>query len=174
MSEENKPSSIVSQTIKEVVQPFKDLFHAPRALWGINVSYLLEGLTYFGVVGLLAIFFNEHIGLDDIKSGQMVGVLTAGITLSMLILGATVDIIGVRLSLLISLMAMLAGRILLALSPELFPGKGLWGPAHITAMLGILGIIIGYGIYQPACYAGVKRFTDEKPPRWVTPCCTPL
>ncbi len=162
MSEENKPGSIVSQTIKEVVQPFRDLFHAPRALWGINVSYLLEGLTYFGVVGLLAIFFNENIGLDDIKSGQMVGVLTAGITLSMLILGATVDIIGVRLSLLISLMAMLAGRILLALSPELFPGKGLWGPAHITAMLGILGIIIGYGIYQPACYAGVKRFTDEK------------
>ncbi len=162
MSEENKSGNLVSQTIKEVIQPFKDLFHAPRALWGINVSYLLEGLTYFGVVGLLAIFFNENIGLNDIEAGQMVGVLTAGITLSMLILGATVDIIGVRLSLLISLMAMLAGRILLALSPELFPGNGLWGPAHITAMLGILGIIIGYGIYQPACYAGVKRFTDEK------------
>ncbi len=162
MSEENKPGNLVSQTIKEVVQPFKDLFHAPRALWGINVSYLLEGLTYFGVVGLLAIFFNESVGLNDIEAGQMVGVLTAGITLSMLILGATVDIIGVRLSLLISLMAMLAGRVLLALSPELFPGNGLWGPAHITAMLGILGIIIGYGIYQPACYAGVKRFTDEK------------
>lgn len=162
MANEENRGNILQQTVKEVVQPFKDLIHAPRALWGINVSYLLEGLTYFGVVGLLAIFFNENIGLDDIKAGQMVGVLTAGITLSMLILGATVDIIGVRLSLLISLAAMLIGRVLLALSPELFPGNGLWGPAHITAMLGILGIIIGYGIYQPACYAGVKRFTDEK------------
>ena len=162
MANEENRGNILQQTVKEVVQPFKDLIHAPRALWGINVSYLLEGLTYVGVVGLLAIFFNENIGLDDIKAGQMVGVLTAGITLSMLILGATVDIIGVRLSLLISLAAMLIGRVLLALSPELFPGNGLWGPAHITAMLGILGIIIGYGIYQPACYAGVKRFTDEK------------
>lgn len=160
-NESVKPG-IVKQTIIEVTQPFKDLVHSPRALWGINISYLLEGLTYFGVVGLLTIFFTENIKLNDIESGQMVGVLTAGITLSMLFLGATVDIIGVRMSLLISLMAMLVGRVLLAVSPTLFPGTGLWGPAHITAMLGILGIIIGYGIYQPACYAGVKRFTDEK------------
>lgn len=172
MANEENRGNILQQTVKEVVQPFKDLIHAPRALWGINVSYLLEGLTYFGVVGLLAIFFNENIGLDDIKAGQMVGVLTAGITLSMLILGATVDIIGVRLSLLISLAAMLIGRVLLALSPELFPGNGLWGPAHITAMLGILGIIIGYGIYQPACYAGVKRLPMRRPRQWATRCST--
>ncbi|MCJ7713161.1 MFS transporter [Candidatus Bathyarchaeota archaeon] len=29
-------------------------------------------------------------------------------------------------------------------------------------MLGIFGIILGYGIYQPACYAGVKQLTNEK------------
>ncbi|MCK7525804.1 MAG: hypothetical protein MZV64_53450 [Ignavibacteriales bacterium] len=29
-------------------------------------------------------------------------------------------------------------------------------------MLGIFGIILGYGIYQPACYAAVKQFTTEK------------
>ncbi|MCK7522696.1 MAG: hypothetical protein MZV64_35950 [Ignavibacteriales bacterium] len=29
-------------------------------------------------------------------------------------------------------------------------------------MLGIMGIILGYGIYQPACYAAVKQFTNEK------------
>ncbi|NUM70109.1 MAG: MFS transporter [Ignavibacteriaceae bacterium] len=163
MSTDNQnKAGILQQTIKEVVQPFKDLIHAPRALWGINVSYLLEGLTYFGVVGLLTIFFNENIGLNDIQSGQMVGVLTAGITLAMLILGATVDIIGVRKSLLISLLFMLTGRILLALSPSLIPSTGWLSASHLIAMLGIFGIILGYGIYQPACYAGVKRFTDEK------------
>jgi MFS family permease len=162
MNDKAEATGILKQTLKEVTQPFKDLIHSPRALWGINISYLLEGLTYFGVVGLLTIFFTEDIGLNDIQSGQMVGFLTAGITLSMLFLGATVDIIGVRMSLLISLMAMLVGRVLLAVSPSLFPGSGLWGSAHITAMLGIVGIIIGYGIYQPACYAGIKRFTDEK------------
>jgi POT family proton-dependent oligopeptide transporter len=50
--------------LKEITQPFIDLIHAPRALWGINLSYVIEGLTYFGVLGLLAIYFNEFIGLD--------------------------------------------------------------------------------------------------------------
>ncbi len=147
--------------IKELVQPFVDLFHTSRALFGLNLSYVLEGLTYFGVVGLLAIFFNEFIGLDDIKAGQMVGFLTAGITLAMLFLGATVDWVGVRKAILIALSFMLAGRILLTISPALGV-PGLWQSAHWIATLGIVGIIIGNGIYQPAAYAGVKKFTSAK------------
>ncbi len=153
--------SIARQTLKEISQPFIDLFNASQALWGINVSYLLEGLTYFGVVGLLAIFFNDYIGLDDISAGQMVGFLTAGITLGMLFMGATVDLIGPRRSLLLSLFLMLIGRTLLTLSPDLGT-KGLWSSSHWLAMGGLMGIILGYGIYQPACYAAVRQFTSEK------------
>jgi MFS family permease len=164
MSENSEPvkKSVLQQTITEVTQPFIDLIRAPRVLWGLNITYLLEGITYFGVVGLLAIFFNDYIKLNDIDAGHMVGVLTAGITLSMLFLGATVDIIGLRKSLIISLLAMLAGRILLTLSPSLSSSTGMWSGSHTIAMLGIFGVILGYGIYQPACYAGVKRFTTEK------------
>ncbi len=50
-----EPRSILKQTLHEVSQPFIDLVHSSRAIWGINISYLLEGLTYFGVLGLLAI-----------------------------------------------------------------------------------------------------------------------
>ena len=153
--------SIARQTFREISQPFIDLFHASQALWGINLSYLLEGLTYFGVVGLLAIFFNDYIGLDDISAGQMVGFLTAGITLGMLFMGATVDLIGARRSLLLSLFLMLIGRTLLTLSPDLGT-KGLWSTSHWLAMGGLMGIILGYGIYQPACYAAIRQFTSEK------------
>jgi len=153
--------SIARQTYREISQPFIDLFHSSQALWGINISYLLEGLTYFGVVGLLAIFFNDYIGLDDISAGQMVGFLTAGITLGMLFMGATVDLFGARKALLISLFLMLVGRTLLTLSPELGT-KGLWSTSHWLAMGGLLGIILGYGIYQPACYAAIRLFTTEK------------
>lgn len=122
MSEQESPAApslagTLRQTLREISQPFVDLVRAPQALWGINLSYLLEGVTYFGVVTLLAIFFNEYIGLDDIVAGRMVGVLTAGITLSMLVLGATVDFIGPRRALLLSLTLMLVGRIVLTLSP---------------------------------------------------------
>ena len=147
--------------LKEITQPFKDLIHAPRALWGINLSYVIEGLTYFGVLGLLAIYFNEFIGLDDIDAGRMVGILTGGITLAMLFLGATVDWIGVRKSILIALFFFLIGRILLTIAPDMGQG-GILNSAHIISMFGMLGIIIGLGIYQPACYTAVKKFTTPK------------
>jgi|WetSurMetagenome_2_1015567.scaffolds.fasta_scaffold119401_2 proton-dependent oligopeptide transporter, POT family len=167
MSETNQTTeqdseSVFKKTWNEITQPFIDLFHVSRALWGINVSYLIEGLTYFGIVGLLAIYFNDFIGLNDIHAGQMVGVLTAGITLSMLFLGATVDIIGTRRALILSLVFMLIGRVLLTIAPPLFGTTGLWSSSHMVAMLGILGVVIGYGIYMPGCYAAVKYFTTEK------------
>jgi MFS family permease len=155
-------SNTVKSIVKELTQPFKDLFNASRALWGINLSYLLEGITYFGVVGYLVIYFTDIIKLDDISAGQMVGFQTAGITLAMLFLGATVDWIGVRKSLLFALLFMLIGRTFLTLGPNITSNTGLWSSAHLIAMLGIFGIVLGYGIYQPACYAAVKLFTTEK------------
>lgn len=152
----------IKSVLKEITQPFKDLFKASRALWGINLSYLLEGITYFGVVGYLVIYFTDFIKLDDINAGQMVGFQTAGITLAMLFLGATVDWIGIRKSLIYALIFMLVGRVFLTLGPNISSGSGLWSSTHLIAMLGLLGIIIGYGIYQPACYAAVKQFTNEK------------
>jgi proton-dependent oligopeptide transporter, POT family len=164
MPEEIQPieTNILKHTLKEISQPFIDLFKASRALWGINLSYLLEGLTYFGVVGLLAIYFNNYIKLNDINAGLMVSIQTGGITIAMLLLGATVDFIGVRKALLISLILMLVGRVFLASASSLSATTGLWSAAHLIAMAGILGVILGYGIYQPACYTAVKKFTNEK------------
>lgn len=154
--------SVFRQTLQEITQPFVDLFTASRALWGVNLSYVLEGMTYFGIVGLLAIYFNDFIGLNDISAGHMVAFQTAGITLGMLFFGATVDLVGPRKALIVSLSLMLVGRVLLALAPDLSATRGLWSNAHLLAMGGLLGIIAGYGIYQPACYAAVKFFTNEK------------
>lgn len=167
MSEHNSNTSdtetnSIKSIAKELTQPFVDLFKASRALWGINLSYLLEGITYFGVVGYLVIYFTDFIKLDDISAGQMVGFQTAGITLAMLFLGATVDWIGVRKSLLYALLFMLVGRVFLTIGPNITSNTGLWSSAHLIAMLGLFGIILGYGIYQPACYAAVKQFTNEK------------
>lgn len=145
----------------ELTQPFIDLTRTSKAMLGLNLSYLIEGLTYFGIIGLLALFFNEYVGLDDVNAGWMVGFLTAGITIAMLVLGATVDLIGMRKSILLSLVLILIGRVILTLSPSLGE-SGLWNSSQIISLLGILGIILGYGIYQPACYAAVKKLNTAK------------
>lgn len=157
-----KEKKELSVIFKELIEPFRNLLKTPKAHTGLNISYIIEGFTYFGFIGLLAIFFNKYLELDDIEAGLMVGYLTGGITFSQLLLGATVDWVGIRKAMLISLLFMLVGRLLISLSPIIAGGVGLWSGSHIVTILGIFGIVLGYGIYQPAAYTAVKRFTNEK------------
>ena len=152
--------------LAEISQPFIDLMHAPRALWGINLAYVLEGMVYFGMLGYLAIHFSDFIfggmkGADE-YSHLMVGVLTGGITLSMLFLGMVADKKGVRFALVTAFFFLLAGRVLISAAPILFSPEGVWSSLHITTMAGIFLVVIGYGMYQPAAYAGVRQFTTPK------------
>jgi POT family proton-dependent oligopeptide transporter len=162
MSDNQDQTGILRQTFNEVTTPFKDLFKTSKALFGINLSYLFEGLTYFGMLTLLALFFNQSLKLTDIQASPMVGFLTGGITIAMLFLGATVDFMGIRKALLIALSTMMVGRIIVTLSPLIGGDTGMWSNSHLIAMGGIVGIIIGYGIYQPACYTAVKKLTNAK------------
>jgi MFS family permease len=144
--------------LQEITQPFIDLVHAPRALWGVNVGYFIEGFVYFGILTYLAMYFNEYVGLNDVAAGRMVGVLTAGITISMFLFGGLADRWGVRIAMLAAFVLMLVGRVVLAAAPQL--GAGGWGSAlHLAAMGGIVLIVLGYGMYQPAAYAAVRQFT---------------
>lgn len=149
--------------LREIAQPFIDLLHAPRALWGINLAYVIEGMVYFGMLTYLAMFFNEFVGLDDVWAGRMVGVLTAGITIAMFFLGSVADKWGVRFAIIAAFCFMLVGRICISLGPTigLQPG-GLWSPIFVLTIAGILVVVIGYGMYQPGAYAAVRQFTTPK------------
>jgi POT family proton-dependent oligopeptide transporter len=149
--------------LREIVQPFIDLVRAPRALMGVNVSYFIEGFVYFGMLGYLAMYFNHYVGLTDTQAGPMVGVLTWGITFAMFLFGGLADKWGVRVALIAALGLMLIGRIILAGGPTVgLPPAGVWSTIHFTALLGILFIVLGYGMYQPAAYAAIRLFTTPK------------
>jgi MFS family permease len=154
--------------LQEIVQPFVDLVHAPRALWGINLAYVIEGMVYFGMLGYLAIHFSSYIfqGVEhaDEWSHNMVMVLTSGITLAMFLLGFVADKWGVRFALIAAFVLLLAGRVLISGAPTIFglTPQGVGSPLHWVTMAGILLVVIGYGMYQPAAYAGVRQFTTPK------------
>jgi len=152
--------------LKEIIQPFIDLIHAPRALWGVNLAYVLEGTAYFGVLSYLAIYFSDYVfrGLakPDVPAGLMVGVLTFGITLSMFFLGFVADKFGVRRALIWAFLFLLGGRVLIAGAGYLFQPAGLGSTLHLVTMAGIVLIVIGYGMYQPGAYTAVKQFTNPK------------
>ncbi len=152
--------------LKQIIQPFIDLIHAPRALWGVNLAYVLEGTAYFGVLSYLALYFSDYVftgvPTPDVPAGLMVGVLTAGITLSMFFLGFVADKFGVRNALIWAFLFLLGGRLLIAGAGYVFEPSGLWSTLHIVTMAGIVLIVIGYGMYQPGAYTAVKQFTNPK------------
>jgi proton-dependent oligopeptide transporter, POT family len=153
--------------LREITQPFVDLVHSPRALWGVNGAYLIEGMCYFGVLGYLAMHFSDFIfrGVPnpDVNSHHMVMVLTAGITIAMFFLGFVADKFGVRRALIWAFLLMLAGRALMAGAPTFgLQPNGMWSSLHLATMAGILLIVIGYGMYQPGAYAAVRQFTTPK------------
>ncbi|MCH7924071.1 MAG: MFS transporter [Planctomycetes bacterium] len=123
MSEDQTPPEQKSP-LRDIVQPFIDLAHAPRALWGVNLAYVLEGMVYFGMLGYLAIHFSDFIfqGVDhsDEYSHNSVMVLTAGITIAMFFLGSVADKRGIRFALIAAFAFMLVGRVVMSGAPNVF------------------------------------------------------
>ena len=155
-------SEIVGDSLKELKETFIAFIKAPKALWGINVPYVLEGLVYFGILTELGKFSSENLGLTDPQAGLIYSFVTGGITFSMLLLGGYSDKIGVRKSLFISFLVFLVARIIIAFSGTLHMANGLWSPMFFTMTGGLLLMVAAYGLYQPAAYAGVKRYTTPK------------
>ncbi|MCU0293121.1 MAG: hypothetical protein MUF10_14200 [Thermoanaerobaculaceae bacterium] len=50
------------KAIGEITGTVRAFVHSPRAMWGVNVPYFLEGIAYFGVLmtGLYAGWFLQH------------------------------------------------------------------------------------------------------------------
>jgi POT family proton-dependent oligopeptide transporter len=167
-SAEQVRESVIRTTYREITQPFIDLIRAPRALWGVNLAYTIEGLSYFGILTYLAIYFSDFVfkgvAHADEWSHAMVMVLTAGIAIAMVILGFVPDKYGVRRALIFSFSFLLAGRIIMSAAPSVLglQPQGVWSALHLVTMLGILLVVVGYGIYQPAAYAAVRQFTTPK------------
>jgi proton-dependent oligopeptide transporter, POT family len=162
---DNQPaglSAAIRNSLRELAQTFAAFLKAPRALWGVNIPYVFEGLVYFGILTILGKYCSENVALSDIHSGWVYGGVTGGITFAMLLFGGVSDKIGVRVSLALSLAVMMFGRILVALSGTLSLGSGMGSPMFLLMAAGLLLMVAAYGLYMPAAYAGVKRYTNPQ------------
>ncbi|MBD3226249.1 MAG: MFS transporter [Caldithrix sp.] len=152
----------VHDSLKELKNTVKAFVKAPRALWGVNIPFIIEGLVYFGILNILGIYCSVNVDLSDLHAGWVYSGVTGGITFAMLLLGGVSDKIGVRRSLILALSVMMIGRIFVALSGTIPLGQGLGSPMFFVLIFGLLLMVTAYGLYQPAAYAGVKRYTTPK------------
>ncbi len=152
----------IKESFDELIQSTKAFVNAPKALWGVNLPYILEGLVYFGILTILGKYCSENIGMSDTYAGYVYSAVTGGITLSMLFLGGYSDKIGIRQSLALSLLFMLIGRIIVSVSGSFDFGSGLNSPSFFIMSAGLAVMVLAYGLYQPAAYAGIKKYSSKK------------
>lgn len=165
MTENDNPSRggesrRIPNPIRELADSFRALKSAPRGFWYSNYAYWLDGISYFGMLTLLTMFFHDFAGISDETGHRMVSVYAGLISGSMLVFGPVADKLGVRRSLIISVILYIIGRAFLPLAPNLLaPGST---AIVVACVVALVVAAIGNGFMQPACYAGVKKFTDEK------------
>ncbi len=140
--------------MKEFIEAFKALRHAPRALWLIIFAFSFDGMAYFGMLPLMKAFLGQDIGIQPAYASTWVSVFTGALTVVMLFVGKpTEGYLGIRRSLVLALGLALAGRVLYSTAP--FAG----GAATLLVSLAV--IALAEGIIQPVAYAGIKRYTTE-------------
>lgn len=141
--------------MKEFIEAFKALRHAPRALWLVIFAFAFDAMAYFGVLPLMKAFLGQDIGIRPALASTWVSVFTGALTLVMLFVGKpTEGYLGIRKSLILALFLAFTGRILYSSAPFL------GGAATLAISLAV--VALGEGILQPVAYAGVKRYTTEE------------
>lgn len=153
---------VVSESFKELGETANAFIHAPKALWGINIPYVIEGLVYFGILTILGKFCSENLQLSDLHAGWVYSAVTAGITFAMLLFGGVSDKIGARNAMAISFTAFVVGRGLVAVSGTFPLGTGYDSWMFFLMSNGLFIAVVAYGFYQPAAYAAVRRYTNPK------------
>lgn len=142
--------------MRELIDAFRALRHAPRALWLVILAFTLDGMAYFGILPLMKAFLGQDLGISSVVAGVFVSVFTGALTLVMLFVGKpTEQWLGLRKSLLLALTLSFVGRTLYCLAPAA-------GSSIALVVASLLLVAIGEGIVQPVSYAGIKQYTDEK------------
>ena len=153
--------SAVRQAVDEITGTVHAFIRSPRALWGVNVPYFIEGIAYFGVLTLLMKYLSENVALGDVKAGVVVSLFTGGITFAMFFLGEFGDRYGLRRTLLLSIALMAIGRVFITVAGYA-KGGSFASPAFLLTALSLLMVAIAWGFFQPSLFSAVRQFTTPE------------
>jgi MFS family permease len=141
--------------VKEFIEAFKALRHAPRALWLVIFAFTFDAMAYFGILPLMKAFIGQDIGIRPVLASTWVSLFTGALTLVMLFVGKpTEGRLGIRKSIMLALVLAFGGRVIYSSAPFL------GGAAQLAVSL--IVVAFAEGILQPVAYAGVKRYTTEE------------
>ncbi len=129
----------------------KDLRHSPRELWLVSISQVIEYVAYSIMISTFTLWLTSDIKMSDMASGNYVATWSLGITVTIFVIGALVDAVGVKKILLIGTVLAIASRLFLATNTNIY----------VLTFLGFIPQAISAALLSPVISVAIKRFTKN-------------
>jgi len=125
------------------------LARSPRELWVVYGVKFLESVAYFAIYNLIAVYLSEDLHMTDVQAGTVAGVWLTAVSVATFFAGFVADSLGIRKSLLVSILSCLVGRMML-----------LTGVLPV-AMTGLAVMTWGVASMMPTMTAAVRQYTRK-------------
>jgi MFS family permease len=137
--------------LKNFLQKFTVMRHAPRELWIIYGAYILENLAYkVGSATVLTLWLSSDLGFGDKSAGAMVATWSAVMTLITVFIGPLTDALGVRRTFLLGFGVCLVSRTVMALTVERW----------VVLPFGLYLQAVGIALMIPVMAAACKKYSN--------------
>ncbi len=140
-------------------ETLRTLLGASRGYWFVNLVNFGDGIAYFGFLTLFTLYLQRDLAFSTTTAGLWVSAFTGLVTLFMAFgAGSLSDLLGSRRALTTSIAIVLVGRVLITVAPLAGGQQWMWTLAWVSLAV----MAFGEGVIQPALYAGVKEYTDDR------------
>ncbi len=130
----------------------KGLKACPREIWILFASKVIEYAAYGAMNVTFALFLSSDVGMSDIGAGSYIGAWSITLTVVMILVGAVVDAIGIKRTLLLGCSTLLIGRLFMPFFTNIYA----------VTLLGFVPLAAGTAIMGPVLSVGIKRYTTKE------------
>jgi len=130
----------------------KGLKKSPRDLWLLFVYKIVEYAAYSAMNMALILWLSADCGLSDVAAGSYISAWSMLLSVMNMITGALLDTLGVRKTLIISIVFLIISRFFMAFVTN----------PVIVFFLGFIPLTIGFAIVGPLVSVAIKRYTTKE------------
>lgn len=147
MPDPNNPPS--PGPLRSFLGKFTVLFGAVRELWIVFAIVLFSNLAYRVVNFTLRLWLSSDLGYNDVQSGLVVLLWSAGLTLCIVLVGSLTDALGLRKTFLLGFALCIISRVFITFTTVKWVALG----------VGLTVLALGEGMGAPVTIAALRRYT---------------
>lgn len=125
---------------------------SPPELWLLYGAKVFEYAAYGSSNMAFVLFLSKDCGLSDIQAGTYISAYSTVLTVCSILVGALVDAIGIKRTLLGGVFFVLISRLFLPTTNDLY----------LVTFAGFLPMALGIGMVGPVLSVGIKRYTTRE------------